>query len=98
MAGSMNLIANHCLPNAERVIDRFHIKKLACEAVQFMRIENRWNSIKLEKEKGELAKKAKWNLREQYSAMGIQTDSYWQEADTDCTSLAINGQQNSKLK
>ena len=57
MAGSMNLIAKRCFPNAERVVDRFHVQKLASEAVQYLRIENRWKAIKLEKEQEEIARK-----------------------------------------
>ena len=57
MAGSMNLIAKKCFPKAERVIDRFHVQKLASEAVQYLRINNRWEAIKNEKEQEDLAKK-----------------------------------------
>lgn len=57
MAGSMNLISKKCFPQAERVIDRFHVQKLATEAVQYLRIENRWNVIKTEKDQKDLAKK-----------------------------------------
>jgi transposase len=57
MAGSMNLIAKKCFPKAERVIDRFHVQKLASEAVQYLRIKNRWEAIKTEKEQEDLAKK-----------------------------------------
>ena len=34
MAGSMKLIAKRCFPNAVQVIDRFHVQKLATEALQ----------------------------------------------------------------
>jgi transposase len=34
MAGNMGLIARKCFPNATRVIDRFHVQKLASEALQ----------------------------------------------------------------
>lgn len=45
MAGSMKLIAKRCFPNAVQVIDRFHVQKLAIEAVQEMRINLRWQAI-----------------------------------------------------
>jgi len=48
MAGSMNLIAKKCFPKAEIVIDRFHVQKLANEAVQEERIRLRWEVIDLE--------------------------------------------------
>lgn len=45
MAGSMNLVARKCFPNAEQVIDRFHVQKLAFDALQEMRIAHRWEAI-----------------------------------------------------
>ncbi|MCK5168461.1 MAG: transposase [Bacteroidales bacterium] len=45
MAGSMNLIVEKCFPKAIRVIDRFHVQKLAFDALQEMRIAHRWNAI-----------------------------------------------------
>lgn len=45
MAGSMNKIAKRCFPNASRVIDRFHVQKLAYEALQEIRIDHRWDAI-----------------------------------------------------
>jgi len=50
MAGSMKLIAKKCFPNAVQVIDRFHVQKLAAEAVQELRIQYRWEAIDLENE------------------------------------------------
>ena len=48
MAGSMNLIARKCFPKAEIVTDRFHVQKLATEAVQEERIRLRWEAIEQE--------------------------------------------------
>jgi len=45
MAANMNLIIKRCFTNATRVIDRFHVQKLAAEAVQSIRIKYRWESI-----------------------------------------------------
>ena len=45
MAGSMHKIVRNCFPNAVRVIDRFHVQKLAYEALQEMRIKHRWDAI-----------------------------------------------------
>ncbi len=50
MAGNMNLIAKKCFPNAVRVTDRFHVQKLATEALQEIRIKYRWQAIDLENE------------------------------------------------
>lgn len=48
MAGSMNLVAKKCFPNAEQVIDRFHVQKLAFDALQEIRIAHRWEAINQE--------------------------------------------------
>ena len=45
MAGSMNKIAKRCFPCASRVTDRFHVQKLAYDALQQMRIAHRWDAI-----------------------------------------------------
>lgn len=45
MAGSMNLIVRHCFSKAVKIIDRFHVQKLACDALQEMRIKHRWDAI-----------------------------------------------------
>lgn len=45
MASSMHKIAKSCFPKASRVIDRFHVQKLAFDAVQEMRIKHRWDAI-----------------------------------------------------
>ncbi len=45
MASSMNLVAKRCFPYAEQVIDRFHVQKLAFDALQEIRIAHRWEAI-----------------------------------------------------
>lgn len=45
MAGCMQKIVKHSFPNATRVIDRFHVQKLAYDALQEMRIKHRWDVI-----------------------------------------------------
>jgi len=45
MAGSMHKIVRNCFPNAVKVIDRFHVQKLAYDALQEMRIKHRWDAI-----------------------------------------------------
>jgi transposase len=59
MAGNMELIAKKCFPNATRVTDRFHVQKLATEALQEIRIKYRWQAIDQENEAIEAAKKSK---------------------------------------
>ncbi|WP_068939748.1 ISAon1 family transposase [Chryseobacterium timonianum] len=48
MAGSMKRIAKRCFPNACLVVDRFHVQKLAIEALQEIRIKYRWEAIEME--------------------------------------------------
>ena len=48
LSPSMKNIAVLEFPNAKRVIDRFHIQKLACDAIQEMRIAHRWEALKAE--------------------------------------------------
>ena len=50
MAGSMNKIVKKSFPWAIRVIDRFHVQKLAYDALQEMRISHRWDAINEEAE------------------------------------------------
>ncbi|WP_425280027.1 ISAon1 family transposase, partial [Flavobacterium fluviatile] len=59
MAGNMGLIAKKCFPNATRVTDRFHVQKLAIEALQEIRIKYRWQAIDQENNAMEKAKNAK---------------------------------------
>ncbi|MDX6192014.1 transposase [Flavobacterium sp. Fl-318] len=62
MAGNMGLIAKRCFPNATRVTDRFHVQKLASEALQEIRIKHRWEAIDQENDAIEKAKKLKVNF------------------------------------
>lgn len=62
MAGSMRLIAKRCFPNAVQTIDRFHVQKLALEALQEIRIKYRWQAIDLENEQIAKAKETKTKL------------------------------------
>ena len=50
MAGNMGLIVKKSFPNAVLVIDRFHVQKLALDALQEIRIKHRWEA--LDKENG----------------------------------------------
>ena len=45
MAGTMRKIVRSCFPKASHVIDRFHVQKLAYDALQEMRIAHRWDAI-----------------------------------------------------
>ena len=57
MAGNMELICKRCFTKAIRVTDRFHVQKLATEALQEMRIKHRWAALDAENEAIEHSKK-----------------------------------------
>jgi transposase len=56
LAPTMKLIAKRSFPNAVIVSDRFHVQKLASEAVQELRIKHRWDAIDQENAERQLAK------------------------------------------
>ena len=45
LSAIMNAIAGSCFKNAKRVADRFHVQRLAYDAVQEIRIKYRWEAI-----------------------------------------------------
>ncbi len=63
MAPNMELIVKKSFPNATLVTDRFHVQKLAIEALQEIRIKHRWEAIDQENDLLEKAKtqKRKYN-------------------------------------
>ena len=56
LSDSMRKIVRTAFPKASRVIDRFHIQKLACEAVQELRVKHRWDAIQAANDEMEEAK------------------------------------------
>jgi transposase len=56
MAATMENIARFSFPNARLVTDRFHVQKLAYDALQEMRIHYRWEAIDQENKEIELGK------------------------------------------
>ena len=56
LSDSMRKIVRTAFPKADRVIDRFHIQKLACGAVQELRIQHRWDAIQQANDEMEKAK------------------------------------------
>lgn len=59
MAANMIKAIRRCFSNADRVIDRFHVQKLAYDAVQESRIKYRWEALDEENKAIEAAKKDK---------------------------------------
>lgn len=56
LSDSMRKIVRTAFPKADRVIDRFHIQKLACDAAQELRIQHRWDAIQQANDEMEEAK------------------------------------------
>jgi len=59
MAATMENIARFSFPNARLVTDRFHVQKLAYDALQEMRIHYRWEAIDQENKEIELGKETR---------------------------------------
>lgn len=59
MAFNMALMVKKSFPNAVQVIDRFHVQKLAFEAVQDIRIKYRWEAMDQENKEIELSREVK---------------------------------------
>lgn len=56
MAATMEKIARKSFPKSNLVTDRFHVQKLAFEALQDLRIMHRWEAIELENKERALCK------------------------------------------
>jgi len=48
MSKAMGRIVRYCFPFAKKIIDRFHVQSLAFDALQEIRIANRWDAIDYE--------------------------------------------------
>ena len=62
MAANMNLVVQKCFRGAKRVIDRFHVQRLACDAVQEIRIKYRWQALDEENDQIKKAKEENKNF------------------------------------
>ncbi len=70
MAGSMTMIAKRCFPRPTRVIDRFHVQRLAVEALQDIRIKYRWDALDQENDAIEQAKASQAEYQPELLANG----------------------------
>lgn len=70
MAASMIRVVRSCFSYAERVIDRFHVQKLAYDAVQEARIKFRWEALDEETRQIDLARKEKRSYQPEVLANG----------------------------
>jgi len=65
MANNMESASRQSFPNAQLVTDRFHVVRLAIEALQHIRIAHRWNELDIENAAIEEAKKQKVKYKPQ---------------------------------
>ena len=97
LSSSMRKIARLSFPKAMQVIDRFHVQKLALEALQEMRIDFRWDAIH---EENKLMTEYRVALKRGedvepnllYMPMEIPGSSFWPEAGICCSSHGRSGQ------
>lgn len=50
MSNAMDWIVRECFPNSKKVNDRFHVQQLVSDALQEMRVKERWKAIDEENE------------------------------------------------
>lgn len=79
MAPNMEQTARICFPAARRVTDRFHVQKLAYEAVQEMRVKARWEALDEESIQMAHARACGKYIMLRYLRTGIQENSCWPE-------------------
>lgn len=91
MAGSMNLVAKHCFGRATKVIDRFHVQKLAYDALQEMRIKHRWDAINEETNAIDNARWEKQNMCLFALKTAIPKSNCWPEVVTCYSNQPKNG-------
>ncbi|WP_394657029.1 transposase [Halosquirtibacter laminarini] len=91
MAGAMGKVVQSCFPKASKVIDRFHVKKLAYDALQEIRI----NIVGMPSKKImrlNVSKKKVENIHQNYFLMEILLNNFLQEVVTCYSSLKTNGE------
>ena len=96
LSDSMRRIIINVFPKAQRVIDRFHIQKLANDALQDMRIAHRWEAIQQANDEMEEAKLC----GEQYEPFRFPTETharnFWYVHVTCSSNTPTNGQKDRK--
>jgi len=70
MAGNMGLIVKQSFPNATLVIDRFHVQKLALDALQEIRIKHRWEALDKENDEIEQSRKSSYKYNPEVFSNG----------------------------
>jgi len=102
MAGNMELIAKRCFRSAVKVTDRFHVQKLATEALQEMRIKYRWEALDAENDTIDKARNTKNSFKAQMNILVLLTpvmhhtapplNNCWQGQNMCCIKSLLTGQ------
>lgn len=94
LSDSMRKIVRTAFPEASRVIDRFHIQRLACDAVQELRIKHRWDAIQQANEEMEEAKRKNEDYVPYRYSNGDTRRNYLYAPGICFSSQLINGRKN----
>lgn len=96
LSDSMRKIVSAAFPKAQRVIDRFHIQKLACDAVQEIRVAHRWDALQQANDEMEECKHAGNPMRRSVFPMGTRARNCLSEAVTSCSNQQTSGRKDKR--
>lgn len=96
LSDSMHKIVSVAFPNAKRVIDRFHIQKLAGDAVQEIRVAHRWDALQQSNEEMEECKLSGKTYVPFRFPNGDTRPERLSEVVTCCLNQQTNGQKDKK--
>ncbi len=92
MAPNMAKAIRRCFRNSRHVIDRFHVQKLAYDAVQELRIKYRWE-VWMRKVGQSLRPESRTILMNpSYCQTEIPSKNFWPDQDTSCLNILADGQ------
>lgn len=96
LSDSMRKIVSVAFPKAQRVIDRFHIQKLACDAVQEIRVAHRWNALQQANDEMEECKHVGKPYVPFRFPMGTRARNCLSEAVTYCSNQQTSGRKDKR--
>lgn len=96
LSDSMRKIVSVAFPNAKRVIDRFHIQKLAGDAVQEIRVAHRWDALQQSNEEMEECKLSGKTMCHFVSPTETHAPNCLSEVVICCLNQQTNGQKDKK--
>ena len=96
LSDSMRKIVSAAFPKAQRVIDRFHIQKLACDAVQEIRVAHRWDALQQANDEMEECKTRVKPMCRFVFPTGTRARNCLSEAVTSCSNRRTSGRKNKR--